>query len=68
VKRSLLVEGGGGPLAAVVGAANTHDTKLLHETLSAIVVGRPQPTEERPQHLGLDKGYDNPTGHEAVAT
>jgi putative transposase len=32
------------------------------------VVERPQPTEERPQHLCLDKGYDNPTGHETVAT
>jgi len=31
-------------------------------------VERPQPTEERPQHLYLDKGYDNPTGHETVAT
>ena len=25
---------------------------------------RPQPTEEKPKHLCLDKGYDNPTGHE----
>jgi putative transposase len=67
VKRSLLVERSGGPLAAVVGAANTHDTKLLNETLSSIVVERLQPTEERPQHLCLDKGYDNPTGREVVA-
>jgi putative transposase len=36
--------------------------------LEAIVVERHQPTEERPQHLCLDKGYDNPTGHETVAT
>ncbi len=27
---------------------------------------RPTPTEEKPQHLCLDKGYDNPTGHEAA--
>lgn len=67
VKRSLLVEAGGGPLAVVVGAANTHDTKLLSATLEAIVVERPQPSEERPQHLCLDKGYDNPTGRQAVA-
>jgi putative transposase len=39
----------------------------LAATLEAIVVTRPQPTEERPQHLCLDKGYDNPTGHETVA-
>ena len=67
VKRSLLTEGSGGPLAAVVTGANTHDTKMLSETLDAIVVERPQPTEEKPQNLCLDKGYDNPTGHDAVA-
>jgi len=67
VKRSLLVEAGGGPLAVVVGGANVHDTKLLHATLEAIVVERPQPTEEKPQHLCLDKGYDNPTGRQAAA-
>lgn len=65
-KRSLLTEGGGGPLSAVVAAANVHDTKLLDQTLEAIVVERPQATEEQPQHLCLDKGYDNPTGKAAV--
>jgi putative transposase len=68
VKRSVLVEADGGPLAIVVAGANVHDTKLLAVTLDAIVVARPQPTSERPQHLCLDKAYDNPTGEEAVAT
>jgi hypothetical protein len=36
--------------------ANVHDTKLLASTLEAIVVERPQPTVEAPQHLCLDKG------------
>lgn len=67
VKHSLLVERTGGPLAVVVAAANVHDTKLLSATLDAIVVDRPQVTAEAPQHLCLDKGYDNPTGHRAVA-
>jgi putative transposase len=67
VKRSLLVEASGGPLAVVVAGANVHDTKLLRATLEAVVVERPQPTEEKPQHLCLDKGYDNPTGHQTVA-
>lgn len=67
MKRSLLVEASGGPLAVVVGAANTHDTKLLSATLDAVVVERPQPSAEKPQHLSLDKGYDNPTGRQAVA-
>jgi putative transposase len=31
------------------------------------VVDRPQPTDKVPQHLCLDKGYDNPTGHAAAA-
>lgn len=66
-KRSLLVDGEGGPLSIVVAGANVHDTKLLEATLEAIVVERPQPTEEAPQHLSLDKGYDNPLGHRAAA-
>ena len=65
-KRSLLVEAEGGPLSIVVAGANVHDTKLLAATLEAIVVERPQTTEESPQNLCLDKGYDNPTGHGAV--
>ena len=51
----------------MVAGANVHDTKLLEATLEAIVVQRPQPTDEAPQHLCLDKGYDNPTGHQAAA-
>ena len=60
------MEEGGGPLSVIVAGANRHDTKLLYATLDAIVVKRPTPTEEKPQHLCLDKGYDNPTGHEAA--
>ena len=66
-KRSLLVDGEGGPLSIVVAGANVHDAKLLEATLDAIVVVRPQPTEEEPQHLCLDKGYDNPSGRGAAA-
>jgi putative transposase len=66
VKRSILVEKEGGPLAAIVAPANRHDTKLLEATLEAIVIDRPVPTEGDPQHLCLGKGYDNPTGHAGV--
>jgi putative transposase len=62
VKRSLLVEAEGGPLGAVVAAANVPDFTLLEATLEAVVVPRPQPSASRPQHLCLDKGYDNDTG------
>jgi putative transposase len=51
-----------------VAGANVHDTKLLAVTLEAVVVERPVPTQEQPQHLCLDKAYDNPTGWETVAT
>ena len=67
VKRSLLVDREGGPLSITVAGANVHDAKLLEATLNAIVVKRPQPTEEEPQHLCLDKGYDNPSGRRAAA-
>lgn len=60
------MEESGGPLSIVIAGANRHDTKLLAATLEAIVVPRPAPSEEHPQHLCLDKGYDNPTGHEAA--
>ena len=63
-KRSILVDRDGGPLSLVVAGANVHDTKLLDKTLDGIVVERPGTGT---QHLCLDKGYDNPTGHEAVA-
>jgi putative transposase len=61
-----LVEADGGPLAVVVAGANVHDTKLLEQTLQAVVVERPASSEEQVQHLCLDKAYDNPTGWEAA--
>lgn len=63
----MIVEADGGPLGVIVAGANVHDTKLLKQTIEAIVVDRPTPTTEAAQHLCLDKGYDNPTGHTAVA-
>lgn len=59
MKRSILVEADGGPLAVVLAGANVRDDKLLEATLEAVVVERPRPTEEAPQHLCLDKGYDS---------
>ncbi len=67
MKRSLVVEADGGPLGIAIAGAHVHDTKLLATTLDALVVERPEPTAEAPQHLCLDKGYDNPTGHQAAA-
>ena len=66
VKRSLVVEADGGPLGVVIAGANMPDAKLLKRTLQAIVVPRPRATPHKKQHLCLDKGYDNPTGHAAA--
>ena len=66
-KRSVLVDGSGGPLSVVVAGANVHDTKLLRQTLENIVVARPDGPGKSPENLCLDKGYDNPTGRAAAA-
>lgn len=58
VKRSLLTEGHGIPIGLAVDGANRHDMKLVRPTLETIIVARPQPTEDEPQGMCLDKGYD----------
>jgi transposase len=58
VKRSLLTEGQGIPIGLVIDGANRHDMKLVRATLESLGVGRPEPTEDQPQGLCLDKGYD----------
>jgi putative transposase len=65
VKRSLLVEKDGGPLAITIAGANVPDARLLAQTIEAIVLERPEPEPEYPQHLCLDKGYDNDDGYGA---
>jgi putative transposase len=66
-KRSLLSEGHGLPLAVVVDGANRTDMKLLPATLDAVVVPRPTPSDEQPQGLCLDAGYDYDVTREQVA-
>jgi IS5 family transposase len=63
-----LTEGNGIPIAVVVAGANRHDMQLLAETLEAVVVERPEPTEAAPQHLCADKGYDYPDTRQQVAS
>src|SRR5437660_6150923 len=65
-KESVLVDADGGPLGAVIAAANVNDHLLLRETIEAIVVDRPEPTAEEPQHLCLDAAFDNPRGEGAA--
>jgi putative transposase len=61
VKRSLLTEAQGLPVAVIVRGANVHDSQLLDQTLESVIVPPPS-YDELKQHLCLDKGYDNPTG------
>lgn len=57
VKRSVLTDGRGVPLAVAIAGANAHDQILAADTLKAIPVARPRPTSRQPQHLCCDKGY-----------
>jgi len=58
-KRSLLTEANGVPVGLAVEGANRHDKKLVEATLESIPVARPEATEEEPQGMCLDKGYDS---------
>ena len=66
VKRSLLTDEAGIPLAIVVDGANRHDVKLLVATLDGLVIARPEPTPEYPQHLCLDAAYDGDPARQEV--
>ncbi len=65
MKRHILSDGRGVPLAAVTTGANVHDKWLVGRVLDAIVVRAPR-GPRRPAHLCLDKGYDNPSGCQAL--
>ena len=41
-----------------IDGANRPDFQLVEGTLAGIPIPRPEPTEDAPQHLCLDKGYD----------
>ena len=58
VKRSVLTEAHGIPLAVVIDGANRHDMKLVKPTLKELKLNRPMPSETAPQGLCMDKGYD----------
>ena len=61
-----MTDGDGGPLGVVTAGANVVEQKLLEATIEAIVVERPEPTADEPQHLCMDKGYDNPRAEGAA--
>ncbi|WP_426580457.1 IS5 family transposase [Leptospira interrogans serovar Szwajizak] len=57
VKRHILTDGNGIPLAITLTGANVHDKHGVKDTLNSILVfsGRKR---KKPKHLCLDKGYD----------
>lgn len=66
-KKSLLVDGQGGPLSLIVAPANVNDHLLLEETLETIVVQPPEVTPAEARNLCLDGGYNNEPSRQVVA-
>ena len=56
VKRHLITDASGVPLAILITGANRHDVTQLEELIDSIVIERPD-IFKRPQHLCLDNGY-----------
>ena len=46
------------PIGLAIDGANRHDMKLVRTTLASLVAERPAVTEDDPQGMCLDKGYD----------
>jgi putative transposase len=66
-KRSLLTEAAGIPVGLAIAGANCNDHLLVEQTLTCLPVARPTPTEDAPQGLCLDKGYDYDSVRELAA-
>jgi putative transposase len=58
-KRSLMTEAAGIPVSLIVDGANTHDIKLLQETIEHCLDRWPRDHGEFDEHLCLDKGYQS---------
>lgn len=52
------MEASGIPVGLAVDGANRNDMKMVRETVQSIPVARPKPTQEEPQGMCMDKGYD----------
>ena len=46
-KRSVLTDEKGLPLAVILSGANTHDVKLLADTLDGVIISRPEPSTSK---------------------
>jgi len=65
VKRHILTDGRGVPVAACITGANVHDKWLVGEVLDHVIVSGCR-GPRRPTHLCLDKGYDYADAEAAV--
>ena len=65
MKRHVLTDGRGVPIAVLTTGANVHDKWLVGAVLDATVVRAPR-GPRRPVHLCLDKGYDYADAEAAV--
>ncbi|EJO71826.1 transposase, IS4 family [Leptospira kirschneri serovar Grippotyphosa str. RM52] len=57
VKRHILTDGNGIPLAITLTGANVHDKHGVKDTLNSILIFSGK-RRKKPKHLCLDKGYD----------
>jgi putative transposase len=62
----VLTEGHGVPIGLAISGANTHDMRLVEETILSVPIAVPNPADA-PQNLCLDKGYDYEDVRETVA-
>ena len=67
VKRHLLTEASGLPIAVEVTGANVADVTQVATVLEAMPFLPPPPTDEAPQHFCADKGYDARHGRRTIA-
>jgi putative transposase len=65
-KRHILVEVRGTPLAIALTGANRHEVTQVERLLDSVVVNRPDPTQEAPQHLSADKAHDSKDARDAM--
>jgi len=56
IKRHLVIDANGHPLAFTIGRANWNDQRNLLAAIDSIRIGK---RRRRPKRLGLDKGYDS---------
>jgi putative transposase len=62
-----LTEANGIPVGLCVDGANRNDFKLARDTILSIPVEHPEPSEQAPQGVCLDKGYDYDEVRELLA-